>query len=572
MAPLPSRLLALTVLSTLAALAPGCAAPDAADDTATADAELTRSVVTYSLTTAASLGYLQGLALGPSRDGAMLLAETYAPGRNVTTPNLWNGAALTPIAAGPFYTTGSFAYDAAGGVTYFLQYSGSPVQYESLFRYDASGWRQLYSGRFAGAFATLAFDATRKVLVRVSKPAVERFDESGTTFGRGRWLSDGPGPGDSWSTGSAAFDERRGVLVLLSGGAPLERASTASGAGAWVSNTPASVSPPRPAGSTGGAAGACAVATYDPTLQRIVGICMTPGRGARIVEWDGAAMHVGVLEAGDRVWGPKAFAYDRVQGAFVAADPDRFYTVTRTVKTVPNGSPALTSPTAATIYATEEAAVPVVATDADLDPVTMTLVDPPAGARLEGNVLRWTPAVSDEGKRVVRVRLADGEATVEQAVELDVKVLRYGASLPAGDVAIQKSFAVSGPGSLRGRTRNTHGQVACKLTGRNPGVVRASCGITAEICGDPSGAGTSPCSVAQARRINAASVVSENGSFGESQSQSKTCTRCTRWTSNVSGSFDPAKGVCVGYRYDTDVWSGGVLGRAESSANGCSGI
>lgn len=563
-----SRVLGLTAI---AAIASACSSAEPGDDVATADSELTRSVVTYSLTTAAPLGSLQGLALGPSRDGAMLLAESYAPTGNKTVPNLWNGATLTPIPAGPFYTTGSFAYDAAEGVTYFLQYSGRPVQYESLFRYDASGWRQLYSGRFGGTFAAIVFDSTRKVLLRVSKPAVERFDGSGTSFRDAKWYADGPGPGDSWSPSSAAFDEKRGVLVLLSGGTPLERASTPTGAGAWAPKAPASVSPPMPASSTGGAPGECTVATYDPTLQRVVGLCMTTSRGARIVEWDGSAMHVGVLEAGDRLWGPKAFTYDRVQGAFVAADPDRFYTIARTVKTVPNGSPALTSATTATIYATEESAVPVVATDADLDPVTVTLVDPPPGARLDGNMLRWTPAVADEGKRVVRVRLADGEATVEQTVELDVKVLRYGAALPAGDVAIQKSFAVSGPGSLRGRTRNTHGQIACKLTGKNPGVVRASCGITAEICGDPSGAGTSPCSVAEARRINAASVVSENGSFGETQSQSKTCTRCTRWNSSVSGSVDATKGVCVGYRYDTDLWSGSVLGRAESSANGCSG-
>jgi hypothetical protein len=527
----------------LATFAPACASPTSGEDTASSESNLTRSVVTYGFTSVAPLGYLQGLALGPSRDGAMLLAENYTPTGNVTTPNLWDGTKLSAIPSGPFYASGTFAYDATAGATYFLQYSGkAPSQYESLFRYDAGGFRQLYSSRFSGAYATLVYDSTRHVLLRVATGAVQRFDAAQSTPSSPRWSDDGPGPDPSYDPQSATFDEKKVTSVIA---------------------------PPQPASSTGGAVGRCSVAAYDSVHERVVGICMTTSRGARIVEWDGQTLQVGALENGDRLWGPKTFAFDRARGTFVAADPDRFYAVTRTVHTVPNGVPALSSATSAQIYATEEAAVPVVATDADLDPVTVTLVDPPQGARLDGNMLRWTPSVADEGKRVVHVRLTDGESTVERAIELDVKVLRY-TTLPGGTVAVTKDFWMSGPGTLRGRTRNTHGEVKCALTGQNPGVVRASCGVTAEICGD-SPSGTAPCSVAWARALGASSVVAESGSFGESRSQSRTCTQCGRWSSNVSGSVTPDKGVCVSYRYDTEVFVNGILGTAQSSASGCSG-
>lgn len=562
-------MLSLRRASLVAALGlAACAAP--ADEAASSSEDaLTRSVVTYAFTNAASLGYLQGLALGPSKDGALFLAEDYTKTGNVTKTNLWDGTKLAPTPSGPFYANGDFAYDDATKTTYFLQYSANATTaYESLFRYDASGWKQVYSRvRPAGPPVTIVFDTARKVLLRIGKDTVETLDASASTFQKPAWTDDGAGPGVI--PYGAAFDEKRGVLLLLSGSAPLERTKSASGAWTWAPVSPTAITPPQPAPSTGGNVAGCRTAAFVPSLGRVVGLCDTVSRGARVVEWDGKTMQIGVLES-DRAWGPKAFTFDRAHGAFVAADPDRFYTVTRTVKTMANQPPALTSKTSAEIYATEEASIPVVAADADLDAVTTTLVSGPPGASLDGNVLRWTPGVADEGKHAVKVRLGDGEASVEQTLDLDVKVLRYSA-LATGDVAVAKQFWISGPGTLQGQTRNMHGKVSCNLTGKNPGVVRASCGITAEYCGDPSGAGTSPCSVALGASLGAASVVSEAGAFGESRSTSRTCPSCTRWSSEVNGTFSADKGVCVSYRYETDEMSGQVLGHAVSQASGCSG-
>jgi hypothetical protein len=87
-----------------------------------------------------------------------------------------------------------------------------------------------------------------------------------------------------------------------------------------------------------------------------------------------------------------------------------------------NQPPRFTSEPASSATVDNLYSYSVEVTDADGDPITLTLVEAPAGARLAGTVLTWTPDAGDSGRQhAFRLRADDGNGgSVDQAWQVSV--------------------------------------------------------------------------------------------------------------------------------------------------------
>lgn len=63
------------------------------------------------------------------------------------------------------------------------------------------------------------------------------------------------------------------------------------------------------------------------------------------------------------------------------------------------------------------------AIDEDNDPLTIQFLDYPKGAEVRSDSIRWEVAYGDAGKHPIRIRVSDGEASVEQSYTLHVKAV-----------------------------------------------------------------------------------------------------------------------------------------------------
>lgn len=115
--------------------------------------------------------------------------------------------------------------------------------------------------------------------------------------------------------------------------------------------------------------------------------------------------------------GTDSFAYAASDGQLVSEG-----TVSVGVLAV-NDPPEVSDIPAQRVAAQEELRVSVEAWDVDGDPLTYTLLAPPAGMVLEGTIIVWRPMHGDAGPHTITLRVDDGSAPVEIAFLVTVEPL-----------------------------------------------------------------------------------------------------------------------------------------------------
>lgn len=114
--------------------------------------------------------------------------------------------------------------------------------------------------------------------------------------------------------------------------------------------------------------------------------------------------------------------------------------------TVPNAVPVITSTPVTLAQEGSSYRYRIVATDADGDALTYTLLAAPAGMTIDaGGEISWLPALSQVGPQDVVVEVADGLAAVTQSFTIDVAARPNTApvinSTPAGSVFVGENFS-----------------------------------------------------------------------------------------------------------------------------------
>ena len=264
-----------------------------------------------------------------------------------------------------------------------------------------------------------------------------------------------------------------------------------------------------------------------------------------------------------QIYIPNSIFYDvqhqRWLGALISYDGAQLSLAEPTVSTVTiaNQPPTLQSPARPIVaYATEEMREPVVARDADLDALRISLIGAPAGMQLQGGMLRWAPTLADVGVHSFNIRVSDGEATVDTPIRVDVQALSY-PSLPA-TASGQYVAQVSGPSFLNGFQRNAHGTITCTLAGQNPGVVRATCRVNSQICASTASPyGIVNCSGVAGISYAVTGVVSPNLQFSEQAREIMSCTNprqgqpsCPDWSGRVGFKLEANGHFCAGHSYE----------------------
>ena len=90
----------------------------------------------------------------------------------------------------------------------------------------------------------------------------------------------------------------------------------------------------------------------------------------------------------------------------------------------PNRPPNITSTPTTTVASQTAYTYSVTATDPDNDPVTFSLLDPPAGMTIDAQgVIRWTPGAGEFGTYRIKVRADDGrDGSTTQEYDLVVQL------------------------------------------------------------------------------------------------------------------------------------------------------
>lgn len=565
--------IALSLAMIFSTFAGGCAPSAELESAEVLENDLSRNEVVYRFASKTTIPEHDAIVIGPSKEGAIILAQTRdARGlaTNRTRTYVWNGATLEDRGEGPFYANGSMAYDAATGTTWYLQLSSnSTSRYESLYRWQDGAWAQRYSRAAEATTYRLFVDAAGKLL-RLSENGVAEYREEGTqTQPVRRFFAK---EGGSFDRPAAAYDNARHALVVFAGGKVQERRP---GASTWAPATWSTVTAPRPT-PAGTYLGYCDEALFDSGRSRVVQLCSSYGRDGFAYEWDGTSFTF-ARTAADPTQGrvPRFKAYDSVHAQLVGIDITNtnasLQIATRVQESVANTKPVIADGSKSfEIYATEESKLAIAGIDADHDPLTVKVLDLPAGASFDGKTLSWKPELSDVGTRLLNVQLTDGEDTVVQPASVTVKSIAYPAL--GADVAVQKDFWFHGTASLRGATRGSQGHAVCTIAGKNPGVVRTRCSVSMDVCTGGGYPSANACSTYASYGIAIEGVLSANGTFSQRKSESRSCSGngyCPRWSGSASVSLDGTGKLCVGFEYERDSIAHGYSGIARSSGSSC---
>lgn len=568
--------LALSLMASLAALGGGCSPASSSEEAEVVESDLSRHDVVYRFASKATIPEHDAIVVGASKEGAVILAQTRdASGlpTNRTHTYVWNGATLEDRGDGPFYATGSMAYDATTGTTWFLQLSANSnatSRYESLFRWQNGEWSQRYSRAAEGMTQQLFVDAASGKLMRITENGVAQYREEGTQTQPVRGFFGVEG--GSFDRPAAAYDSARKALVVFSGSGVQERRA---GASPWSPAVWSTVGATRttPAGTY---LGYCDEALFDAGRSSVVQFCSSYGRDGFAWEWDGTAFRF-ARTAADPTQGrvPRFKAYDVVHAQLVGVDITQtnasIQIATRVQENVTNTKPVLADGSKSfEIYATEESKLAIAGIDADHDTLTTKILDLPAGASFDGKTLSWKPELADVGMRLLNVQLSDGEDTVVQPASVTVKSVTYPAL--GADVAVQKDFWFHGSASLRGAKRGSQGHAVCTISGKNPGVVRARCSVSMDVCTGGGYPSANACSTYASYGIAIEGALAPNGSLYQRKSESPSCSGfayCPRWSGAASVSLDGAGNVCVGFEYERDSTAHGYSGTARTTGSSC---
>ena len=516
------------------------------------------SVEDQAVSTSFRYTYTQ-IASGPYADNIARAQHGALLWGSLSGRHYWNGTSFEQLSSTPDDATKVGVYDPSSGTTYLVQAwiaqdghrYGVP---DGTYVTEVVPWRAeapLYwaSQVAASRGARIYFwDSHRERVCRVHPTGLDCLE--GTAW---QQVSDVGSGGFV-----ASYDDARRTLVVFDKFPSLREYDSAANTWHTVDASiagRAATAQPR----------SCADSFFDSDRGVTVAFCGLPGPngGTRVIEWDGHVAHDGEVVVTPAGRG-HAF-YDPNLQASLFTYAGRLYRSSREEITTTNTPPTLAE-TRFTTYATETMAVRLAPTDAEGAPVTIALVDGPTGLELDGDTLRWAPAVTDAGVHPVHLRLGDGTDEVDRTVELEVIAHTY-QGLPA-TIDRTVEMTMSGLGTFAGGQRGVHGGATCRLVGTNPGVIRTECAVELEFCSawTPS----VPCANVSVGSWHQQGVLSPQLGISMHASESSMCSSCTPWNGELHALVDVAGGrVCGDQRYQRQVHSDPILATAESTADGC---
>jgi hypothetical protein len=341
----------------------------------------------------------------------------------------------------------------------------------------------------------LVYDAARKKTVLyggIAGTQVQDYMEDTWTWDGAAWtrVGNAQSPHPEPRTGlHMAFDASRGRVVLYGQYGnwyvgPIGSANSSNG-NTWEWDGSGWTLAPEGGGSFSSDDPTSLPMGYDTRRGHVVRFDMEGGRYRKtfiVREWNGTAWSTVSAGAGPSVDIASATqyygSYDPNRGRFVLGSTgydwktEEFFYYEE-----PNRAPVLGAIADQRVFAGDTLAFAIGATDADGNAIRYDVTPLPAGATLDPQLgaFRWTPTAAEAGSYTLTAKATDGCADAQRTFTIKVDDIGY-AALPNGAVKLGGTVKVPVYLYQPSRTYEAWPELACVVSGQNPGKVTVSCG------------------------------------------------------------------------------------------------